>query len=182
MRGVFSFRTAIGICTATLMAFVPLFANVRLGLSATLIGIVLAARIPVSITQSYTGRLADTWDRRSMVIWGGMVCATAVALMPMCSGFWTLLIAYLFVTAGQAFGIPAANACAVNEGRVYGMGASVTMFMMAMYVGNSIGPVLLGGIADRLGLDSIFYAAALCMAAGILAFASLVGHSAQKSN
>ena len=172
LRGVFAYRMTIGLGTASLMTFVPLFAGLRLGLSATLIGLMLGARIPISLCQSYTGRLADTSHRRSMVLWGGMVAAAAVSLIPLTSGFWTLTIAYLWVTVGQALGIPAANAYVVHEGRTYGMGVSVTMFMLAMYVGNGIGPVLLGGIADRLGLESVFYIAAICMAAGTAAFAS----------
>jgi MFS family permease len=173
MRGVLSYRMTIGLGTASLMAFVPLFAGLRLGLSASLIGLMLGARIPVSLCQSYTGRLADTSHRRSMVIWGGMVAAAAVSLIPLTGGFWTLMIAYLWVTVGQALGIPAANAYVVHEGRTYGMGVSVTLFMMAMYVGNGIGPVLLGAIADRLGLESVFYIAAICVAAGVYAFARM---------
>jgi MFS family permease len=171
MRGVFSYRAAIGICTATLMAFVPLFAGLRIGLSASLIGIMLAARIPISLFQSYTGRMADKWNRRAMVIWGCIACIIPVSLIPLTRGFWALLIAYLFVTVGQAIGVPAANAYVVDEGRKYGMGVTVTMFMMAMYLGNGAGPILLGGIADWLGLDSAFYAAAICMAAGTALFA-----------
>jgi len=174
MRGVFSYRMTVGVSTATLMAFVPLFAGLKLGLNSTMIGLMLAARIPISICQSYTGRMADRWDRRSMVIWGGLITVVAVLLIPSVGGFWTLLIAYLWVTVGQALGIPAANAYVVQEGRTYGMGASVTMFMMAMYAGNSIGPVVLGGIVDRLGLESAFYAASICMAAGVILFGLLV--------
>ncbi len=174
MRGVLGYRIAIGLCTATLMAFVPLFAGLRIGLSSSLIGIMLAARIPISIAQSYTGRMADTWDRRAMVIWGGLICTGAVLAMPLAHTFWALLIAYLSVTVGQAFGMPAANAYVVHEGRTYGMGASVTLFMMAMYAGNGIGPVMLGGIADRFGLESAFYTAAFFMAAGVLVFAAMV--------
>ncbi len=174
MRGVFSYRMTVGVGTATLMAFVPLFAGLRLGLTSTMIGLMLAARIPISICQSYTGRMADRWNRRLMVIWGAAITVVAVLLIPSVAGFWGLLIAYLWVTVGQALGIPAANAYVVREGRTYGMGASVTMFMMAMYAGNSIGPVVLGGIADKLGLASAFYAASLCMAAGLVLFVFLV--------
>jgi len=180
MRGVFSYRMTVGVGTATLMAFVPLFAGLRIGLSASLIGAMLAARIPIALSQSYTGRMADTWNRRSMVIWGGVIAIVAVCSMPMAGGFWALLIAYLFVTVGQAVGIPAANAYVVHEGRTYGMGASVTMFMMAMYAGNSIGPVVLGGIADRLGLESAFYSAAICMAAGVAIFALSVKNGSKQ--
>jgi MFS family permease len=181
MRGVFSYRLTVGLGTATLMAFIPLFAGLKIGLSASLIGIVLAARIPISMTQSFTGRVADSWNRRSMVISGGLISAAAACFMPLTFGFWTLLIAYLAVTVGQALGIPAANAYAVHEGRVYGMGTSVTTFMLAMYIGNSIGPVALGAVADRFGLEATFFTAAACMAVGVAVFAWNVRSSAKKT-
>jgi predicted MFS family arabinose efflux permease len=78
------------------------------------------------------------------------------------------------VTLGQAFAIPPANAYAVREGRTYGMGASMTMFMLAMQMGNGVGPVALGTLADWFGLESAFYAAAIFMAAGVALFAWMV--------
>jgi len=177
LRGVFGYRTTVGVGTATLMAFMPLFADRRIGLSASLIGIMLAARTPISLIQTYTGRMADSWDRRAMVIWSGVATVAATALLPLTGGFWTLLLAYSCVTLGQSFGMPAATTYVVQEGRIYGMGASMTMFMMAMQTGTGIGPVALGGIADRLGLNSVFYSAAVCMAAGIAIFCWLVRDS-----
>jgi DHA1 family multidrug resistance protein-like MFS transporter len=174
MRGALSYRLTIGIGTSTLMAFVPLFADLRIGMSASLIGILLAMRTPVSIVQSYTGRLADRWSRRSMVIWGGLASAAATALLPLTGGFWLLLIVYISATLGHAFAMPATNAYIVHEGRTYGMGACITMFMLAMHIGNSIGPVILGGVADWLDLDFTFYGAAICMAIGVWLFAWLV--------
>jgi DHA1 family multidrug resistance protein-like MFS transporter len=177
MQGVFSFRMTTGIGTSSLMAFMPLFAALRIGLSASLIGILMAARTPVSILQSYTGRLADKWNRRTMVVCGGIASIIAVALLPMTGGFWSLLVVYLSVTLGQAFAIPPANAYAVHEGRTYGMGASMTMFMLAMQLGNGVGPVALGSLADWLGLESAFYAASIFMAAGVALFAWMVRDS-----
>jgi len=176
MRGVAGYCLANAFGASSLMAFIPLFADLRIGLSASLIGIMLAARTPVSILQSYTGRLADRWNRRRMVLWGGGAAIAAVTLMPLTGGFWTLLAAYICVSLGQAFGMPAANAYVVHEGRTYGMGATMTMYMLAMHVGQSIGPVMLGGVADRLGLESVFYAAAVCMACGVAVFALTVGN------
>jgi DHA1 family multidrug resistance protein-like MFS transporter len=180
MQGVISLRLTTGVGTATLMAFMPLFADVRLGLSTSLIGIMLAARTPISVLQYYTGPLADKWNRRPMVIWSGMAAVIAVALIPLTSSFWTLLMAYICVATGQAFGMPAANAYIVNEGRTYGMGICMTLFMLAMNVGNSIGPLALGGIADWLNLESAFYAAAFSMAAGVTVFALMVRGSSTK--
>ena len=171
LQGVLSYRMTNGIGTSSLMAFMPLFASLKVGLSASLIGILMAARTPVSILQTYTGRMADKWNRRSMVIWGGIASVIAVVVLPLTNGFWPLLIVYLAVTIGQTYGIPPANAYAVNEGRTYGMGAAMTMFMLAMQVGNGIGPIVLGSLADGLGLESVFYVAGIFMAAGVLLFA-----------
>jgi DHA1 family multidrug resistance protein-like MFS transporter len=180
MRGVLIYCMANGIGAAGLMAFIPLFADLKIGLSASLIGVMLAARTPVSLLQSYTGRLADRWNRRSMVIWGGIAGAIAVSLLPLANGFWTLLAAYISVALGQSFGMPASNAYVVNEGRTYGMGAAMTMYMMAMNVGNGIGPVALGSIADWFRLESVFHTAGFCMAAGVALFALIVRGSSVK--
>ncbi len=181
MQGVLSFRMTTGVGTASLMAFMPLYADLRIGLSASLIGILMAARTPVSILQSYTGRLADKWNRRTMVVCGGAASVIAVGVLPLTGGFWSLLAVYLSVTFGQAFAIPPANAYAVQEGRTFGMGSSMTMFMLAMQVGNGVGPVALGSLADWFGLESAFYAAAIFMAAGIAIFARMVRSSATKN-
>lgn len=179
LQGVFAYRLTTGIGTASLMAFMPLYADLKIGMSAGLIGVLMAARTPISILQSYTGRLADKWNRRTMVLWGGAVSAAAVVLLPLTESFWTLLLAYLGVTLGQTYGIPPANAYTVQEGRTYGMGASMTLFMLAMQIGNGVGPIILGGLADRLGLESVFYAAALFMTAGLLLFAARVQNSSK---
>jgi DHA1 family multidrug resistance protein-like MFS transporter len=174
MRGVFAYRMTIGFGTSTFMAFIPLFADLRLGLSATLIGLLLAARTPVSLVQSYTGRLADLYDRRVLVVIGGIVTMIFSALLPASNGFLALLAIYALVTLGVSIGTPAANAYVVEEGRTSGMGACMTIFMLSAQVGNGVGPVVLGTVADFLGLSSAFYGAAAFMLLGTLIFLWLV--------
>jgi DHA1 family multidrug resistance protein-like MFS transporter len=174
MRGAFAYRMTVGFGVATLMAFVPLFANLRLGLSTSLIGLVLAARMPVSLTQYYTGRLADSYDRRRLVVISGVVTMIFSALVPVSTGFWALLAIYAMITFGNALGMPAATAYVVEEGRTFGMGACMTSFTMAAQAGNALGPIMLGGVANFLGLESTFYAAAIFMALGTLIFLGLV--------
>jgi DHA1 family multidrug resistance protein-like MFS transporter len=174
VRGVFAYRMTIGFGTSTFMAFIPLFADLRLGLSASLIGLLLAVRMPVSLTQSYTGRLADRHDRRVLVVVGGIITLIFSALLPASTGFWALLAIYALISFGNALGMPAATAYVVEEGRTYGMGAAMTTFTMAAQVGNAVGPVMLGGVANFLGLESVFYAAAFFMLLGTIIFLWLV--------
>jgi MFS family permease len=90
--------------------------------------------------------------------------------MPLSNGFWTLLVMYAIMAIGTAFAMPAATAYVVEEGRIFGMGASMALFMMAMQIGNGLGPIMLGGIADWLGIESTFYSAAIILLLGIAAF------------
>jgi predicted MFS family arabinose efflux permease len=174
LRGVFSYRLTAGLGTSTLLAFMPLFADVHMGLSTTLIGIMLAARAPVSFLQSFTGSLADKYSRRMMVILGALVAVVAMALLPTARQFWPLLFTYMFIGLGQSISLPASTAYVVEEGRTYGMGTSMTMFMMAMQLGNGMGPVALGALADATNLKTIFYAAAVIMFLGMLVFLTTV--------
>jgi DHA1 family multidrug resistance protein-like MFS transporter len=170
MKGVFFFRMALGFSMACIMAFLPLFGSQKLGLSVMLIGILIASRTPLALLQSYTGTLADKYSRRGLVIIGSLATLIFIGLIPLTSGFWSVLIVYALMAIGTALAMPAANAYIVEEGRFFGMGASMALFMMAMQIGNGFGPIILGGIVDFMGIESAFYAAAVIIALGVAAF------------
>ena len=50
------------------------------------------------------------------------------------------------------------------------MGTSMAMFMMAMHIGNGVGPILFGGVVDFMGIESAFYSGAGILLIGIVAF------------
>jgi multidrug resistance protein len=170
MKGVFAFNIAIGFSMACTMTFLPLFCSQNLGLSVFLIGLLIASRTPLALLQSYTGTLADRYNRRGLITIGSVGAIIFIALMPLASGFWPLLIMYALMSVGTAFAMPAATAYVVEEGRVFGMGASMALFMMAMQIGNGVGPILLGGVVDFMGIESAFYSAAVILLLGIATF------------
>jgi DHA1 family multidrug resistance protein-like MFS transporter len=174
MRGVFAYRMTIGIGTSTFMAFIPLFADLKLGLSTSLIGLLLAVRTPVSLTQSYFGNLADRHDRRTLIAISSVIAMIFTALVPVATGFWSLLIIYALLTFGVSMGMPALTAYVVDEGRTYGMGACMTTLTMSMQVGNGLGPIMLGGVANFLGLPAAFYSAGGFLLLGMFIFLWLV--------
>jgi predicted MFS family arabinose efflux permease len=61
------------------------------------------------------------------------------------------------------------------------MGASMSLFMLAMQIGNGVGPIILGSLADGFGLDSVFYAAGIFMALGVLFFSWRVHNTPLKT-
>jgi DHA1 family multidrug resistance protein-like MFS transporter len=170
MKGVFAFRIALGFSMACTMTFLPLFGSQNLGLSVSLIGVLIASRTPLALLQSYTGGLADRYSRRGLVTMGSLGAMIFIALMPVASGFWPLLIMHALMAVGVAFAMPAANAYIVEEGRFFGMGTSMALFMMAMQIGNGFGPIILGSIVDFTGIQSAFYVSAGIIALGVAAF------------
>jgi DHA1 family multidrug resistance protein-like MFS transporter len=170
LKGTFAFRLAIGFSTGILMTFLPVLANQRIGLSMTLVGVLLASRTPISLMQTITGRLADRLNRRVLVAIGSIFGLIFMALLPTGANFWTLLVILCVSAAGITLAMPAATALVVEEGRTFGMGTAMAVFMMAMTIGQGAGPILLGGVVDVLGVEAAFYYGGTIPIIGIVLF------------
>lgn len=69
-----------------------------LGLSYVQIGLLLGVPGFVSnVVEPVMGIAADVWNRRRMIVIGGIVMAGSIALMALVSSFWPLLIAFLIM-------------------------------------------------------------------------------------
>ena len=171
LKGAFAFRLAIGFSTGILLTFLPVLANQQLGLSMSLIGVLLASRTPIALMQTITGRLADKLSKRILVVIGSAIGLIFMAILPTGANFWTLLIILCVSAVGITLAMPAATAFVIEEGRTYGMGTAMAVFMMAMTIGQGSGPILLGGIVDLLGVEAAFYYGGTIPLIGIILFA-----------
>ena len=158
VKGLFSFQMAFSFGRGTFATFLPIFAAIYIGLSPTLVGILLAVNILLmAFLQIYGGNIADRFNRRVLVIIGGLANLTFLALIPLGGNFWQLLgICALGGVAG-AISIPALSALTVEEGRRFGMGSAMAMFAMAFGIGMGVGPLLSGAIVNWVSINSAFY-------------------------
>ena len=153
-----SYRLAFALGRGAFATFLPIFAAIYMGLSPTLIGILLAVNILLmSLLQPYSGRIADRFSRRFLVVLGCLGSFTYLALIPLAHDFWQLLALCALGSLGGAIAVPAASAMTVEEGRKYGMGSAIAMFSMALSIGMAIGPILGGAIVDFTNINSVFY-------------------------
>jgi len=158
MRGLFSFRLSFSIGRGSFAAFLPIFASIYIGLSPTRIGVLLAVNILLmSLLQLYGGHIADRFNRKLLVVIGGLTNLAFLALIPLGSNFWQLLGICALGSLGGAISIPAASALVVEEGRKFGMGPTMATFGMAFSIGMAVGPLLSGAIADSVNVHTIFY-------------------------
>lgn len=158
VKGIFSFRLAFSLGRGTFAAFLPIFAGIYIGLSPTLIGILIAVNILLmSLLGIPSGKIADRFNRRVLVIAGSLANLTCLALIPLGGNFWQLLGICALGGVSGAIAMPAASALTVEEGRRFGMGSTMAILAMAMSIGMAIGPLLSGVIADLANINSVFY-------------------------
>jgi len=158
VKGLTSFRLSFALSRGAFATFLPIFAGIYLNLTPTRIGVLLAVNILLmSLLQVYSGKLADRFNRRMLVVIGGIINLTYLALIPLAYNFWYLLGLCALGGLGTAISIPAASALTVEEGRKFGMGSTIAIFTMAMSIGMAIGPIASGLIADMVSISSVFY-------------------------
>jgi len=171
MKGLFSFRLSFSIGRGILATFLPVFAGIYIGLSPTLIGVLLAVNILLmSLLQVYGGNIADRFNRRVLIVVGSLTNLTYLALIPLGGNFWQLLGICALGGVGGAIALPAASALTVVEGRRFGMGSTIAIFAMAFSIGMAIGPLVGGVIADFANINSVFYFGAAIGLAGTTLF------------
>ncbi len=174
VKGLFGFQLAFSVGRGTFATFLPIFAAIYFGLNLTHIGILLAVNIlMMAFLQIYGGNIADRFNRKALVIIGGLVNISYLALIPLGGNFWYLLgICALGGVAG-AISTPALSALTVEEGRRFGMGSTVAIIAMSLSMGIAIGPLLGGVIYDFINVNSVFYFAAIVGVIGTGLFAWL---------
>lgn len=175
MIGLMAYRFATSIGRGSLFVFIPIYASLDLGLSSSLIGLILTVHLLVlSIVQLPFGWLADRVDKRTLVIIGTISFAVCLILIPGMDSFATLLALHIVMGVTGAVALPAATAMVLEEGRDVGMGSSMSIFQISMSFGLVLGPLVGGTIYDLFGLMPIFYFAGAAGLAGSALFAVLV--------
>ena len=161
VKGLFSFRLVDALGRGAFATFLPIFAAIYIGLSPTLIGVLLATDILLmALLQIHTGSIADRFNRRALVILGSLIKLTFLALIPLMHSFWQLFGLCVLQGLGGAISLPAASALIVEEGRKFGMGSTIAIFTISMSIGMAIGPLLGGVMTDFVSINSVFYFAA----------------------
>jgi DHA1 family multidrug resistance protein-like MFS transporter len=139
-------------------SLLPLFAAAALSAGPEIAGISLTAfAVGTAVVLTFSGRLADSWGRRPLVLTGLAVNAVATAAI----GFSTNVPMFLVVSviAGMGTGLlnPAQQA-AVGDvvGNDRSGGKVLATFQMASDSGAIVGPILAGLLADYLGFSWAF--------------------------
>ena len=172
ITGLFFFRFAYTGCIGIIWGFLPVLADVELGLSSSAAGFLLMLGISVSgVIHLPMGYVADRMDRRLMVIAGGIIASGAVLSFFWADGFSSMILASIFFGLGGGISMPALMAMAVLKGdRSAAMGSVMSVLTVAHSLGMLTGAMLAGLMMDLFQLRLAFPFGAALMLAGVVTF------------
>ncbi|MBI2654036.1 MFS transporter [Candidatus Woesearchaeota archaeon] len=174
MQAMLLFRVLNAYGISALMGFLPLLAE-KINVSVFQIGLIVTSNLLVSSAfQRYFGILADKSDKVAMLIAGSIMMLIALALMPLATNFYTLLLFNLMMGFGSAISIPANSAITAQLGRKLGMGSVMGLFNTAFGIGGGIGPIVAGLIMTATSLAFVFVSSAIIVLIGTLMFYRLM--------
>jgi len=170
-RGLFTFRLTFAGGMGALFTFLPILATIYLGLSASQTGLLLALIILLmSLFLPFSGRIADRFNRRTLVVIGSFINVAFFTLIPLAHDFWQISVICVVGALGGGIAMPAASALAVEEGRKFGMGTTIALFTLGMSIGQAVSPLLAGVIADLVNINWVFYLGAFTALMGVALF------------
>ena len=174
LRSLFIFRSTYEFTIGTFVTFMPVLAAVMLGLDTFQISILFTVNLVVAaVLIPVFGYLADKYSRRFLIVIGAFFSFACLALFPLSQTYWQLLCLVVLRSIGSTLALPASSALVVSEGRHYGMGQTVAITTVAIYVGIGIGPIVSGVVVDFINLNTAFYISAAVGTLGTLAFIRL---------
>ena len=183
VQGILWFRFVNAFLRGSVMSFLPILGSSMLGLNGFQIGLAVSTGVLVtSFLQYPCGRLADRFNRRTLVLAGNLLYALALSLFPLAPSFGLLLGISFFSGMLAAVPLPAATALIVEEGKKYGMGSLIALFNVAMSLGLGGGPLVCGLVYDAFGLNYVFYFSTILGIIGTIYVGRLLhaaGHDAQ---
>ena len=181
VQGILWFRFVNAFLRGSVMSFLPILGSSMLGLSGFQIGLAVSTGVLVtSFLQYPCGRLADRFNRKTLLLTGNLLYACAIALFPLAPNFGLLMAISFFSGVLAAIPLPAATALIVEEGKKYGMGSLIALFNVAMSLGLGGGPLVCGLIHDAVGLHEVFYFSAVLGIIGTVYIGRLLHASQSK--
>ena len=179
-RGLFGFRLVQSLARSGFMTFLPIFTATYIGLGTTRIGTLLTVNFLLMIVLlAPAGRLADYFDRKTMLINGYLIYLITLALIPLAHTFWQQMWLSIPRAIAGAISAPASTALTVEEGRKFGMGSTISILTMAQSIGMILGPLLSGVIADSVSVGAVFYFGA---AVGLIGVGLFIWFTREKSD
>ena len=196
VRALVTFRLAFSVGKMAVIIFLPIYARTEFGISALLIGGILAGgKLTKSLLQGTVGEYTDrVGSKHHFVLAGALLYAVGTALIPLAEygatvfptvtvsalgdtvtlvpAFFALFAAYGLIGVADSLRLPASMALFVEEGEQFdAVAGSMSLRSIAWKIGQVSGPVAVGALWDATSVFVAFWTAAafIVVSSGVFA-------------
>lgn len=172
MIGIMAYMMTRGFYRWGFNTFFPLLAIKVAGMSVASIGFVLSLYMLFgSLIQYPFGLIVDRFPSQkvNLILIGGILSAVSMCAVAFSHTVMMYIILTICMGAFSAVSRASAIAIRTERGRVYGMGAATGAFTTSLSMGQVLGPVLFGVIADISSIPTAFVVGGLVGVAGTIA-------------
>ncbi len=172
MLGIMTYMSTRGFYRWGFNTFFPVLAVKSVSMSTTNIGLILSAyMLSGSIVQYPFGLAVDKYPKQKLnfILVGGGISAIAMCIFAEYNSI--LMFVLLTVIMGLFSSVSRASAVAIRteRGRVYGMGSTTGAFTSSISLGQVLGPIVFGLIADIFNIPAAFLFGGLLGLVGTIA-------------
>lgn len=149
-----------------LVTFLPFFLEQRFGYSAAEVGLVLAVNAAASAVASFKlGAIARRLSRKAIMGWSLALIAAALAVIPFATSIWPVIAAVIVSGAAMGVALSMVQLLLTESTPAAQRGAIMTLNGAMFRVGQTAGPLAMGGLLAVGGMAAVFLGgAALCAA------------------
>ncbi|WP_235893973.1 MFS transporter [Oceanidesulfovibrio indonesiensis] len=155
------------------LTYLPVYLNEVFNASSFSIGcIISAASLMTALVASQLGRLAARFSERRLFKVAFLVYAIACALLPHMDGLWWYILPIALFGLGQGLNLPSVQSLLTAYAPMEQRGAFMAVNGMALRLGQTIGPLVMGGLYAVFGMEGVFYGGSVV--ALVMFFSALV--------
>lgn len=172
-----AYFTAVGM----LLAVTPLFVTGPLESGKVAVGVAMGAfSVTTLVIRPWTGRWADQYGRRRLLVGGALMFTILVAGHLLVSGLAGLILLRMLLGIAEALFFVAGFAALADLAPPGRTGAALSFNSLALYAGVAVGPVI-GQLLLRSGGFTAAWAGAVCLAAVATVLATRVPETLERS-
>lgn len=154
---------------------IPLYAADVLGLPVESVGLIVGIASALDFALFYVaGIIMDRYGRKWAIVPSFLIQALSLFLLPLSSDFASLLLVAALGGLGNGIGSGTMLTLGIDLAPEAGQGEFLGLWRLIGDIGSTAGPLLVGGLAQGLGLGPSAVAVALVGAGGSVLFARFV--------
>jgi MFS family permease len=173
------------LCTQMIRAgrqvIVPLYAAYALNLDVAAVGSIISISSAIDMFLFIpAGLLMDRMGRKAAIIPCFIILSVGMAMVPLSTGYASLLVATTIMGFGNGIGSGTMMTLGADLAPPASIGAFLGVWRLIGDVGGAGGPVVVGGVADLIGLAASAYALAAIGMLAVVLFALTVPETGKK--